>query len=446
MNLPHVQQKQTLGSKSLRALNNPIVSRGSGRQTADNNNFGGVDFEYARFDPSTAWRTLDTQRKNLFDYPFTRLLRFGVEISPELGKALSDFQRFCNPGRRTENDAGERAKNATLDFQRQIKRYHSSFSSHMDTMFSSIFTSGALFPELILTPDSRMPVDIVINDPLTAVFIQKFDPVRGMYPALHQTQAYGQPKDLSDNPLIKYIPFDNLVDDPYGRPLIGGGVYSALILLGLIRDTQRAIANAGLSRIDYELQAEELLRLIERNPDIAGDDEATAQFITEQMELIKTTLDGLEVDDNYVHLSTVKVNYATNPMTANYSGITQALDTLRTTIATGAKTYSVLMNINDSSTDARSIRQLEAFIAAIMSVQEEVAGTMNEYFDVGNQVQGITSKSRFMFLKQRVRDKKDIAETEKIEMDNLKSAEENSYITKEEAIQRYRELRDPLVV
>ncbi len=443
MNLPHV--KQPLGSKSLRALSNPLVVRGGGRQTLDNNAFGN-DWEYSRFEPSAAWRTLDTQRKGLFDIPFTRLLRYGIEISPELGKALHDFQRFCNPGRRTDNDSGDRAKNATIAFQKDISRFYSSFSSHMDTIFSSIFTTGAVFPELVLTPDSRMPVDIVLNDPLSAIFIQKHHPVRGQYPALHQRQGYGQLVDLSENPLIKYIPFDNLIGDPYGRPLIGGGVYSALILLGLIRDTQRAIANAGLSRIDYELDTEEMLRLIDRNPDIAGDDEATAQFIGEHTEVIKQTLRSLEVDDNYVHLSTIKVNYATNPMTSNYSGITQAIDTLRTSIATGAKTYSVLMNINDSSTDARSIRQLEAFIAAIMSVQEEVSGTMNEYFDVGNNVQGIRSKSRFIFLKQRVRDKKDIAETEKIELDNINVAKEQGYISQEDATQRYLDLRDPLVV
>ena len=79
-------------------------------------------------------------------------------------------------------------------------------------------------------------------------------------------------------------------------------MHSSLFLLGIISDLRRSLANQGLSRIDYELQAEELLRLIDRNPDIAGDDEATAQFIEDQIDLISETLGSLDVDSDYVHL------------------------------------------------------------------------------------------------------------------------------------------------
>ena len=205
--------------------------------------------------------------------------------------------------------------------------------------------------------------------------------------------------------------------DPYGRPVISGGVYAAMVLLGLIMDIQKAIANAGLSRMDYILDAEELLRIIDRNPDIAGDDEATAQFIEDQIASVKAVVEGLEVDENYTHLSTVKVNYATNPMQTNLQGVQEAVRNIQRDIATGAKSYSVLMNINDSASDTYSIRQSEFFVAAVASIQEEVAAVLNFYFDVANQVQGIPSESAFYFLKQRVLDKKHIAETERIEIE-----------------------------
>ena len=229
----------------------------------------------------------------------------------------------------------------------------------------------------------------------------------------------GRPKDLSDKPLVKYIPFDNLVGDPYGRPLIGGGVYSSMILLGLIRDAQRAIANAGLSRMDYELDAEQLLALIDRNPDIAGDDEATAQFITDQIQLVRSVLTGLDIDEDYVHLSTVQVNYATNPMQTNMNGVTEVIKSIQREIATGAKSYSVMLNINDSTADTYAIRQMESMVASISAVQEEIAEAFNFYFDVANQVQGIASESRFFFLKQRVLDKLTIAQIKEKHTDTV---------------------------
>ena len=354
-----------LGPQSLRAITQPIVlRRGSGGvQTTDgihsiSGSFGKL---YDRFDPSAAWYTLETQRKNFLNIPFQRLLRYAIDLSPALGKALYDFQRYCNPGRRTENDASDAARDATEMFQDQIGVYHSSFSSHCDTIFSSIFTVGAAFMELALSKDTRYPVDIVVRDPMTAIFIEKDFGERGAGPALHQRQGLGRPKDLSELPLVKYIPFDNLVGDPYGRPLIGGGVYSSMILLGIIRDAQRAIANAGLSRMDYELDAEQLLALIDRNPDIAGDDEATAQFINDQIQLVRNVLTNLDIDEDYVHLSTVKVNYATNPMQTNMAGVVDTLKTIQRDIATGAKSYSVLLNINDSTADTYAIRQMEVF-------------------------------------------------------------------------------------
>ena len=109
-----------------------------------------------------------------------------------------------------------------------------------------------------------------------------------------------------------------LVDNPYGRPMVAPAVQSSLFLLGIISDLRRALANQGLSRIDYELQAEELLRLIDRNPDIAGDDEATAQFIEDQIDLISETLGSLDVDSDYVHLINSKGKLCYQPDAAEH--------------------------------------------------------------------------------------------------------------------------------
>ena len=166
---------------------------------------------------------------------------------------------------------------------------------------------------------------------------------------------------------------------PYGRPIVGPAVHSSVFLLGLIQDLRRAIANVGLSRTDYSLDAEELLKLIDRNPDIAGDDDATAQFITSEIEKIKSVLAGIDVDSDYVHLSTVKVNYATNPMTVNLNGLDTVLNTLQRNVVNGFKGISALLNILDSTTETHIRSQLEYFVSALQSLQNEVASMLSQF-------------------------------------------------------------------
>ena len=310
MNLPHLRDNQHLGIKTLRAINQPVVVSRGGRQTGEDL---AVDFLFGQTapspDPSSSWRSLQAQRKNLLNLPYTRLLQIALDLSPEVNKGLHDFLRFVNPGYVLENENAE-ALRSTEQFISVLDTYYGSFNSHVDSLWSGVFLTGGLFPELVLDPSSRYPVDLVFNDPASARFRRERHPIRGSRWRLGQETRSGY-RYLDDDPLIKYLGFDRLTDNPYGRPLVGPAVYSSILLLGLIMDLQRAVANLGLSRMDYELDAEELLNLINNNPELAGDDEGTAQFINEQIDQIKNVLANLDPDSDYVHLSTVKVNYAT---------------------------------------------------------------------------------------------------------------------------------------
>ena len=196
---------------------------------------------------------------------------------------------------------------------------------------------------------------------------------------------------------MKYLGFDRLTDNPYGRPIVGPAVHSSVFLLGLIQDLRRAIANVGLSRTDYSLEAEELLKLISLNPDLVGNDAATAEFITEQIESIKAVLGSLDVDSDYVHLSTVKVNHSTNPMMLNLNGLNTVIDSLQRNVVNGFKGISSLMNIMNSTTETHIRSQLEYYVSALQSLQDEVAAMLSQFFDIANQVQGIQGETEFKF-------------------------------------------------
>ena len=448
--LPHIKQngggQVALGKQSLRALSNPIVvQRNTGRQTgldlADDFLF---DQTLPPPDPSSSWRVLESSRKNLLNLPYSQLAQVALDLSPEVNKGLHDFLRFVNPSHvlRNSNPVAERA---SLDFIKQLDVYYGSFSSHIDSLWSGIFLTGGAFPELILSPGGRAPLDLVFNDPSSARFRREQSPLRGAHPRLGQETRHGF-NYLDDTPLVKYLGFDRLTDNPYGRPIIGPAVHSSVFLLGLIQDLRRAIAQVGLSRTDYVLEADELLKLIDRNPDIAGNDEATAQFINEHIDKVKAVLSNLDVDSDFVHLSTVKVQYATNPMTVNMNGLSTVIDTLQRNVVNGFKGISALLNIMNSTTETHIRSQLEYFVSALQSLQDEVATMLSQFFDIANQVQGISGETDFKFRRQRSSDKLAMANIEKIRTETVVNKVDSLIITAAEGRKEIDTFRDELEI
>ena len=445
MNLPHIKQP-SLGKQSLRALMNPlVVNRSSGRQTGLDL---ATDFLFDQTmpvpDPSSSWKTLEVSRKNLLNLPYSQLAQVALDLSPEVNKGLHDFLRFVNPSHvlRNSNPVAEQASN---DFVSQLDTYYGSFRSHIDSLWSGIFLTGGAFPELVLGPGGRSPLDLVFNDPGSARFRRERDSMRGPRPRLGQETRHGF-NYLDDSPLVKYLGFDRLTDNPYGRPIVGPAVHSSVFLLGLIQDLRRAIANVGLSRTDYSLEAEELLKLISLNPDLVGNDAATAEFITEQIESIKAVLGSLEVDSDYVHLSTVKVNHSTNPMMLNLNGLNTVIDSLQRNVVNGFKGISSLMNIMNSTTETHIRSQLEYYVSALQSLQDEVAAMLSQFFDIANQVQGIQGESEFRFRRQRTADKKATAEIEQMRTGTVIDKVEALIITPQEGRTEIDTFRDELEI
>ena len=444
MNLPHIDKP--LGKQSLRALTTPlVVRRGQGRNTGlDLATDFLFDQTLAPPEPSSSWRTLEVARKNLLNLPYSQLTQVALDLSPEVNKGLHDFLRFVNPSHvlRNSNPTAERA---SLAFVGQLDTYYGSFPSHIDSLWSGIFLTGGVFPELVLGQGGRFPLDLVFNDPASARFRRERDPMRGPRWRLGQETRHGF-NYLDDTPLIKYLGFDRLTDSPYGRPIIGPAVHSSVFLLGLIQDLRRAIAQVGLSRTDYSIDAEEILKLISLNPDIAGNDAATAEFITDQIEQIKSVLTNLDVDSDYVHLSTVTVNHATNPMTVNMNGLSTVIDSLQRNVVNGFKGISALLNIMNSTTETHIRSQLEYFVSALQSLQNEVADMLSTFFDIGNQVQGISGETEFFFRRQRTADKKATAEIEQIRTDTVINKVESQIITPAEGKAEIDTFRDELEI
>ena len=92
------------------------------------------------------------------------------------------------------------------------------------------------------------------------------------------------------------------------------------------------------------------------------------------------------------------------------------------------KSVATLSNVLDSTTETHGQLQLEYYVSAVQSFQQELASSLKEYFDCANQVRGIPSDLRFEFRRQRTADMMQLAETEKVQTETIIAKYESGLI------------------
>ena len=83
------------------------------------------------------------------------------------------------------------------------------------------------------------------------------------------------------------------------------------------------------------------------------------------------------------------------------SGLSTVIETLQNNVVNGFKGISALVNIMNSTTETHIRSQLEYFVSALQSLQDEVADMFTGFFDIANQVQGLSGEAEFLFRRQR---------------------------------------------
>jgi len=130
----------------------------------------------------------------------------------------------------------------------------------------------------------------------------------------------------------------------------------------------------------------------------------------------------------------------------NLTGLDTIINTLQNNVVNGYKGISALVNILDSTTETHIRSQLEYFVSAIQSLQNEVSDMFETFFDIGNQVQGLQGETDFKFRRQRTADKKATAEIEQLRTDTVIKKVDAEIITKEEGREEIDSFRDELEV
>ena len=432
-----------LGPESLRAMMRGRVSQDAlttvGASTLASGSIA------RRPEPSSSWRTLQLQRRQLLSLSSERLTEIAQDLSPQVNKGVWDFLLFANPGYELTGES-TRADRALREFQERLDNQHGYIGSLLDSCFTGLLFGGAFFLELVLD-DMGMPVDLVVLDPVVALFRRREDSLRGQYWQLGQRQMGGSFVPLEHETIV-YAPVKKFPDKPYGRPVVTSAIYASVFLLGLIQDLRRVVANQGFSRQDYEVNLESILTLLSyADPGTTDSDTRVAEFINENLFQIRDELKKLDVDSDYVHTSTVQVNYATGGVVAsNLAGVDTLVRMLERQVTNGMASIPLLMADNESLAETQASRQVENYTSQVMSMQERLAGILSRLLTLSLRAQGIMGEAFFQFRKQRILDAQTVAQTEDIQVQTILAQLESGVISSAEAREKIDLLRDPLFV
>jgi hypothetical protein len=352
------------------------------------------------------WRTFQLDSQTLTQQPALTVMRMLIDLSPDVGKAVWDFLRMCNPGwsytvgRNTTTTSAHVKGNAALDaFFAYLDSKYGSVDVIWQKLFLGGYTRGGFFSEIILDSDGRTPLDIVTPDPATARFRPYDDPKLGKSWELGQL-VLGQFVSFIDRPTILYIPIDPFPGEPpYGRPPMSPSLFSSLFLLGLLHDLRRVISQQGYPRMDIAIVLEKLAEMMPQ--DLENNPEAFKKWVENLTAEVKAVYATLQPDDAYIHTDVVAVSTVGTADANSLGGIGAIIAMLERMCARALKTMPIMMGITDSVSEANANRQWEIMAAGVKYLQTLCAKMISRQLTLVLQAQGIQGVVSFEFKELR---------------------------------------------
>jgi hypothetical protein len=425
----YLDYRQRLPQVSVRAMPRGRTSTDSG----DSLQFGGW-FIAPPADYEANWQLFNLRARDLECMDVNRLMEVMADVSPEVSRALHDFQLMCNPGwearahipgQEEQHEAGQ----AALDeFLSELDDLHGAVDVIFGRYFLAAFLRGALFAELVLDRGGRMPVDLVAPDPASVRFRKRVDPVRGVVWQLGQWQDSGfVPLDL---PTVRYVPINPYPGSPYGRPLAAPALFTALFLLNMLHDLRRVIQQQGYPRLDLSIDTEKLRPSREVMVDPGKLQEWTQAIVA----MVEEAYGKLAPDDAYIHTDVVSVNRPVGTVDASSLGmIGDIIAALERMAVRALKTMPLMMGVAEGVTEANANRQWELYAAGIKSMQHYAETMLERLLTLALEAQGIQAEVQFRFAELRAAEELRDAQTEAMQISNAQAKYEAGWISQDEA-------------
>lgn len=387
-------------------------------------------------DYESSWRTLNLDANHLDTLPPHELLDMLADLSPEISRALWDFQRLCNPGwevkcfrPNSEKTEYKRAQDAVDTFMAALRAEYGACDVVWGRLFVGAFMRGAFCAELVLDGAGRLPLDIATPDPHSIRFRKRRDEVRGEVWQPGQWQQAGfVPLDI---PTFRYLPVDPMPGVPYGRPLAAPALFTSIFLLSLMHDVKRVVMQQGYRRMDISIDTEQAATSYQMSPDGYA---TFGEYVAGAVAAVKTAYLALEPDDAFIHSDMVVLNTPAGTVDSDsISAIDRIIEKLERMATRALKSNSLLMGNDESASETDSNRRWEIHAAGIKSLQHYAENMLESLLTLALEAQGIQARVEFRFAELRAAEELRDAQTEQMKIQNARAKYDHGWTSQDEA-------------
>jgi hypothetical protein len=388
-------------------------------------------------DHETNWRLQDVDVTHLDRFTPKELLDMLIDISPEIARAVWDFQRLCNPGWEvkayelgSEDTESAKAKEHITSFFHLLRDQYGSVDVVLGRFFIGAYLRGAFCSELVLDSSGLDSVDLVAPDPFSIRFRRRNDAVRGEVWQPGQWQG-GRGFIPLDIPTFRYIPVDPAPGSPYGRSLAQPALFSAIFALGLLHDVKRVVMQQGYKRMDIVIDSEKAMDVFAYDPQGFA---SLGEYIRAAVADIEDTYADLEPEDAFIHTDIFKLEEPAGTIDSDSIGaIDKIMERLEGSITRGLKSNSLIMDTVKSSSEADSNRRWEIHSASVKSLQHFCEAMLESQLTLSLRAKGIQARVVFKFAELRAAEMFRDEQTQALKTQNARNNYEAGFISQDEA-------------
>lgn len=404
-------------------------------RAGDNDMLGRVGYIQRPTNPWDSWRLRLLDEDNLHHYTIENLMEIILAISPDVAGALWNLNLFVNPYFWFEYEKEDTQSEAIIDdLLDKIMMYWGGLDVLTAQLVAGLFLYGGALTELILTPGTVMPANIVVQDPSTVRFKKVKDEKSGAYVWAYGQYIRGKFHSMLEDPTILHLGLHPLPGAPAGRSMISPSLFAVIFTFGLIRDLRRVIYNQGYPRLDISIDLKELEQI---HAQLKAEESETPNFeewAQGQMESIMKLYEKLKPGQAYVHASAITVNPHAGSLNTQSLGILNDIfDLLQRQVANGIKSNALLQNFLRSALGDNQAEVLwEVYGEGIGSLQQTVSQSLSHHFNYALRVSGNDNRVWLHFGEINESQAMKRAETRKIQIENVIAQIDADLITVEE--------------
>lgn len=359
-----------------------------------------------------------------------KLLR---DINPDASMAVWNFLRLGNQGHEVqvfgidgENDE-EMQQYINEDLAPRIgKIYGGGTDQLVNVLNLAGFTYGAEALEVELDDSLTEIVDFHPIQPSKIDFIPNEESGE-----LELSQRQPDGKWLTLNPeQVFYVPLDPDIDDPYGRSPMLPALEAVIFQAEVLNDLRIIAHKMGYPRFDVSVSTEAIVSNIPER--LQFDKEGSEKFINDYMDTIETAFAEIDIDDDFYHDDTIKVEQVSG-MGGKSIDFKSLLDILDRQVTVALKQLPIMLGQNQSTTETHGSIQWEIQVAGIRSIQNMTKRLLEKAYTVALRVKGSQSSVSVTFNEVRSKDRQAEATAEATEINNLIAKVNQGWIDNDEA-------------